>query len=382
MEVKRTVPKYRRVKQMILAWIEEGRIKPGERIPVERELSAHFAVSRQTVRQAISELTHEGMLDRRQGKGTFCSGGSRSAAGGAARTARTICVITTYISDYIFPHIIRGIEQHLSANGYAIMLLSTQNDPDKERRALESAWERGVDGVILEPTKSMLPNPNLDLFNRLAEAGVAMVWLHAAYDEVCALLVAVDDRRGAEIATWHCWERGHRRIGAIMKIDDRQGVLRLEGYVQALLKAGVPFMPDAIAFYTTETRRAVCRSYANRMAGLPPSGRPTAVVCYNDEIAAQLVHTLRQIGFRVPEEVSVVGFDNSQFAEIGHPALTSVQHPKWEMGVKAAQIILELVEGRLPAGEAAGCLFQPRLVERDSVRRIDAPLTVGSSPPA
>gem|GEM_PF-3797167 len=224
---KRGIPKYRVVKDALLTWITEGRLLPGDKLPIEDELAETFVVSRQTVRQAVGELVTEGIMQRKQGSGTYFQGMPAPVREKTDTARHIIGIVTTYISDYIFPSIIRGIEERLSTDGYSPLLFSTQNDSLTERRALKSILAHGVEGVIVEPTKSAVPNYNADLYTELKQRCIPVVLLHARYDDLPAPVIGVDDLHGAVLATRHLLEQGHKRIGAIMKIDDKQGVLRL-----------------------------------------------------------------------------------------------------------------------------------------------------------
>lgn len=375
---KRGTPKYQIVKDVLLAWIAEGRLQPGDKLPIEDELADNFAVSRQTVRQAVGELVAEGILQRKQGSGTYFQGMPTPVHEPSESARHIIGVVTTYISDYIFPSIIRGIEERLSADGYSPLLFSTQNESAKERRALETLLARGVEGIIVEPTKSAVPNSNADLYAELQRRHIPVVLLHARYDDLPAPVIGVDDLLGATLATRHLLELGHTRIGAIMKIDDKQGVLRLEGFLQA----GGIFFHELISFYTTEGRAQVPEQYAERIAQMAVTDRPTALFCYNDAIAVDTIVKLRERGVAVPEDISVVGFDDSPLASIGYPPLTTIAHPKSIMDVRAADTILELIQNPTqPLQVASDYLFAPLLILREStmVRQESALLPTASS---
>ena len=134
--------KYNMVKEKITDWITSGKVKPGEKIYSENELVKMFGVSRHTVRQAVGDLVHEGWLYREQGAGTFCSFKKAEVEQTVLPTqtnGKNIGVITTYISDYIFPSIIRGIESYLTAQGYSLTFACTDNDIEKEKQCLFDA---------------------------------------------------------------------------------------------------------------------------------------------------------------------------------------------------------------------------------------------------
>ena len=148
-DTEKKTAKYRFLVDTIKEKIKNGEYEPGERMESENTLSDQFGYSRQTVRQALSVLEQEGLIERRRGSGTYISSESRRTPRG-----NSIAIVTTYISDYIFPTIIRGIEETLTNAGYDLTLNVTNNHVEEEARILQSLISRRVDGVIVEGTKT------------------------------------------------------------------------------------------------------------------------------------------------------------------------------------------------------------------------------------
>ncbi|MCY7793528.1 GntR family transcriptional regulator, partial [Bacillus haynesii] len=142
-------PKYKVIINDIKSKILSGVYRVGEQIPTESAIQEEYKVSRHTVRKAILELSNEGFLRSEKGSGTYVSNQYQSKAGGNSNN-KIIGVITTYISDYIFPSIIRGIEGRLNEANYSLLLASTNNDVEQEKKALEMMLSFGVDGLIVE----------------------------------------------------------------------------------------------------------------------------------------------------------------------------------------------------------------------------------------
>lgn len=358
--------KYQQVKTNIKRWILSGEVDAEGKIPSENELSELFGVSRHTIRQAIGELVNEGWLYREHGRGTFVR-----MANGQSRNLNTqlrVAVITTYLVDYIFPHIIQGIETELVAQGHSLSLYSTGNDQATERRALEMALQQGVDGLIVEPTKSTHPNPNIDLYLLMQQRNIPFVMLHSSYIELNASVVQLDDTRGSLFATQHLFDLGHRTIGGIFKSDDVQGRARFRGFVKAHQDNHAPVNGELIRTYTTEDKERVVERYVNDFVN-SMSLPPTAVVCYNDEIAVQLMGQFRTLGIHVPSQVSVTGFDDSALASNELVQLTTVRHPKHEMGEVAAKMLLDILGNKESMWVPREQVFEPQLVVRSSTGR-------------
>lgn len=362
------LPKYLQLKREILAWLKSGRWQPDEQMPSEHEIAQQFGMSRQTVRQTLGELENEGWLYRVQGKGTFVA--RPPADPPADRT--TVGMLTTYISEYIFPHIVRGAEAHLRQHGYGLLLSSTDNDKDKERDRLRMLLEQPLSGLIIEPTKSAQGNPNLSYYLSLQYRGIPFVMINERYPELDCPCVKVNDEAGAFKATEHVLRLGHTRVAGFFKTDDLQGVNRLKGFLRAHRRYGVPLSPERVVHYCTEEKED--KPFAVAMEMLKRADRPTAFVCYNDELAILLLEAARQSGMSVPADLSVVGFDDSFLATATEVKLTTLTHPKSELGVRAADTLRLLMERSANAGgaETGGTgedkliVYEPELVVRNS----------------
>lgn len=352
-------PKYIIIKKDLLRKIKRQTYVLGSKIPSEAELRQQYDVSRHTIRQAIGELVNEGYLVKKQGSGTFVSDNYKNNR--FRNNKKTIGVITTYLSDYIFPSIIRGIEGELSKHDYSLLLSSTRNNVENERRFLESMIDQNVAGLIIEPTKSNLMNPNLNYYLKLTERSTPLIMLHASYEELELPVAAINDEAAGEMATNHLIELGHTNIGMITKTDDVQGKNRFKGYLKALYDAKLSFLNDFVLRYDTESKEDIPHLIHNM---LKDGKHPTAFVCYNDEIAVDLIKVIHNLGLRVPEDISVVSHDDSFYSTtLPGVKLTSIEHPKEELGRQAAKIIVNAVES---GGDIQSIIFEPNLIIRNS----------------
>jgi GntR family transcriptional regulator of arabinose operon len=360
------LPKYRQLKQEILSWILSGRLKLNEQIPTENEIAEQFQMSRQTVRQSLGELEQEGWLYRIQGKGTFVS--SPLMQKGSSEL-QTIGVLTTYISDYIFPHIVRGAEAALRDKGYRLLLSSTDNDKQKERESLNIMMSQPLSGLIIEPTKSAEGNPNLFYYLSLDYQQIPYIMINERYPEMDCPYIKVDDESGGFQATEHLIQLGHRKIAGFFKMDDLQGVNRLKGFIRAHHQYQVPLLPEMVTHYTTEEKLVKPYDTALSMLGQTEE-RPTAFICYNDELAIQLLEVIRLSGLNVPRDISLVGFDDSSLATATEVKLTTLTHPKIEMGIQAAQLLIARIENKLDVQPLENKIYKPELIIRESTSKI------------
>lgn len=350
----------------LVNWIKErirlGELFAGEKLYSEHELSRMFGLSRQTVRRAIGILEQEGLVERVQGSGTYI--GSRM--GGARKKTMNIAVISTYVDGYIFPPTLRGIVKALSEAGYTTQIAFTNNRVDDERKILKGLLEKdNVDGVIAEATKGELPNPNLKYYQELRDRQIALLFFNCGYPELDAPLVALDDICISRDAVEYLITQGHRKIGGIFKADDGQGKLRYAGYLEALLRNGLDVDDRKILWIDTEDQRSLSLirdSLFRRLAGC------TAVFCYNDEVAFALLELLQKEGFRVPEQLSVMSIDSSELSILARPQITSVPYPMEELGRKAAENMIGMIQ---EPGFDGTYLFHPQILVRDSVKRTE-----------
>ncbi|TVY10903.1 GntR family transcriptional regulator [Paenibacillus cremeus] len=363
---KKLKPKHEQLKEQILEWIHTGKFKPGDQLPTEHEIAELSAMSRQTVRQGIGALVQEGWLSRRQGSGTFVADGP----GRKSTEVPTIGVMTTNISDYIFPEIVRGTESVLRRRGYRMLLSSTDNEKAKERDNLKQLLSSPIQGLIIEPTKSAQGNPNLDCYLSLDYSQIPYLMINERYAELDCPSVKVDDEQGGYLATKHLIDLGHRRIAGFFKTDDLQGVQRLKGFMRAHREHSVPLLPEAVVHYTTETKEHAPEAAATAML-LQGEERPTAFVCYNDQLAVRLFEAVRQAALRVPGDVSVVGFDDSFLATATEIKLTTISHPKAELGITAAELLLDLIEGQAER-RGSDVVYRPELIVRESTHSLEA----------
>jgi GntR family transcriptional regulator, arabinose operon transcriptional repressor len=374
--------KYIIVKDKIKEWVVDGHVQPGEKIYSENELVKMFGVSRHTIRQAVGDLVHEGWLYREQGAGTFVSSHKPNLKPAptdqVAETGggKSIGVITTYISDYIFPSIIKGIESYLTSKGYSLVFACTDNDIEKEKQCLDTMLSRNIEGLIVEPTKSSAFNPNINYYLQMEQQNIPYLMINQYYSQLNPPHIMLNDEKGGFIATDHLIRHGHERIIGLFKTDDLQGVYRMKGFVNAFREHNITFFPEMIISYSTEDKNSVL---SDKLEGLfsSPETKPTGIVCYNDEMALGVVNMLREKGLSVPEDVSIVGYDDSYLAEASGVKLTSVSHPKTQMGIDAAKWIVTAVENKNGL-EQKSIIYDPKLVIRNSTRSI-VPETIGPS---
>lgn len=364
-EVSYMKPKYQVIIDDIKSKILSRDYSVGEQIPTEFAMQEEYNVSRHTVRKAILELSNQGFLRSEKGSGTYVSNQYQSKSGGNSNI-KTIGVITTYISDYIFPSIIRGIEGRLNKDNYSLLLASTNNDVKQEKKALEMMLSFGVDGLIIEPTKSNLYNPNIAYYLSFKEKDIPFIMINAYYEELDVPFFCLDDVQSGYLATKELISKGHTQIGLIFKTDDLQGKYRMKGYLKALGEAKLRFQPEHVLSFETETKLdlyTILKMFLDKNREVL-----TAIVCYNDEVGLEVANVCRQLNISVPEKLSIIGQDNSYIAKTSSIKLTTLTHPQEQMGHDAADWVIKKLQGKkdLPNEN----YYQPVLIEGETVKNL------------
>lgn len=335
------ISKYRQVTEWIQNRIASGELNRGDQIESENDISRTFGISRQTVRHALGLLEQQGVLTRVQGSGTYVSD-EKAVEEEKKELSHTVTIITTYVDNYIFPRILRPMVERLEKDGYSARIMFTGNRIETERKLLERFLEEGNrDPLIAEPVMSGLPNPNLKYYRRLMSRGIPILFFNSFYEGLNIPHISMNDVQAGKTATEYLIQKGHTRIAGVFKTDDGQGRRRYLGYLKALGHAGIELDESRICWIDTLEMKDFSRiveKVKNRLRGC------TACVCYNDEIAHELTRRMLQNGKKIPEDLSVVGIDNSDLARLNAVPLTSVGHPMEALGTRAAETILQLIK--------------------------------------
>ena len=335
----RSMKKYIKLYDNLRECIETGAYPVNSQLPTECDLANTFCVSRQTVRQALELLRDENYVYSIRGSGSFVAPTPK------AKGNRRIAVITTYFSEYIFPSILRGISASAVENGYAVELNSTNNSISQERRILQQLMQGSVAGVIVEGTKTSLPNPNAEFYKKLALAGTPIVFINSIYPQLKGdniISVLVDDYNGSYEMTKQLLTTGAGQVGCIFKADDNQGYYRFSGMLAALNDQNIDFDDRNFLWFTTETKYSVAKSLAMHRV----IADCDTMICYNDELIERITPLFSEENSRV----KLLGsFDRNMNIGLIPPEIRfiSLGHPKEKLGATAAQKLFKMISGKL-----------------------------------
>lgn len=355
-------PKHMALYDWIKGRIEDGTFENGDKLISEHTLCEKFGISRQTVRHAIGRLEQEGLVERQRGSGTYI----KTTGLQVNHKTMTVGVITTYLDDYIFPSIINGIEGVLTKNGYSISLGLTRNRVENERELLKSFLEKGLDGLIVEGTKSALPNPNLEIYKEFNQQGIPVIFINGYYAELSPNYVVVDDVLGGRMAVDHLINAGHKKITGIFKYDDMQGHKRYQGFQEGIYSAGITICEENLMWFATDDSKIFDDNH--QAETLEKLKEVTGIVCYNDEIATKLIKLLESNSMNVPGDLSIISFDDSNLAVMSNIGLTTVAHPGKTLGKSSAQELLKIIKKEQKRSKK---VIKPELIIRETVKNVE-----------
>ena len=309
--------------------------------PRIKDIAESLGVSAATVSRALSGsgLVAEPTLSRiREAARALNYRPNVSARNLRTRRAMAVLMVVRDIGNPFYLDVMKGVEAAARDAGYAVLMGNTENDPDRETEYFDMLRDGHADGMILITGK--LPAREDEFFDLPGDLPVVV-----ALETIPGSgfpHVQIDNEAAAWEATRHLISLGHRRIAHIAgPLPEVMATDRLEGYRRAMTEAGLP-VPDGYVQrgdYLLRTGQERCHT----LFDLPEP--PTAIFVANDEMAFGAIHELRRMGHAVPEEVSVVGFDDLYLSEAFFPPLTTVSQPRAEIGRQAMTILLSMISG-------------------------------------
>lgn len=339
-----------------------------KKLPTEQELMECYHVSRQTVRQALSILLAENLIEKRQGSGTYLSDQALSPA----HTSGSIAILTPFAGDATFPAMLWDIQTVLSGAGLQSQVFSTENRFDRERDILQSLQKQPPRGILAVGSRTAFPNPNLDLYRRLLTSGTSIVFFGNGYSDLPEVpCFAPDEFSGGYLIASCLIRHGHGKIAGLFRRDDRAGLLRWHGYSCALRDHELALCDRHVFWYDFAKKAGLTDPFDSAaLAAFLDEILPdcTAVVCQDDEAAYFLIRELQRRGVRIPYDLSVTGFGNSYFSEIAPVRITTLSTGSTKLWMSAARALLASIN-KTAADEP-----QPvwQLLEKDSVLNIPA----------
>lgn len=354
------MPLYERLYNYVIGEITAGRLRPGDRVPSEKELAGQFDVSRITSRKALERLSQDGVIERMRGRGSFVSGNmdvtrlqglaARPAAQTAGSPRRVAALLLPDLADSYGLRLVRSVDSYLRRQGYYLLLCRTGGQREEEERAIEASVEIGVDGLIVFPVHGEYYSERL---LRLVLDHYPLVLVDRYLKGIPACSVFTDNRRAAEDLTSYLIDQGHMHIAFISPPAQGTSAIedRIQGVTAALATRGLSFGPEDCLtdMYSTLpgafTAENVAKDAETIRRFLEAHPQVTALVACEYNIALVLQHTLAGMGRRVPEDHAIVCFDSVEYP-IGAPQFTHVRQDEERMGCQAVDLLMAQIAGQ------------------------------------
>jgi len=358
-------PMYRYIMNDIKRRIDEGELKPHDPLPTQIELAKEYNTSEITSRRALSDLMQEGYVYRIRGKGSFIQ---ETSSPESPKPIRTIFFAyrNQEIRDFnhpFFSDMFAGIKAACEENGVEFHMWNIGEN--------YSLPEDPHAGIILLTTNDSFDQTYLTAWQREKRK---ILTVHFYYPHLGIPYVIVDNLTGGFLATQHLLSLGHRRIGVILTGNsilelNQEFSLRLQGYRLALSQRQIPFDPSLVAVMSGGVELVGMGNEGFRQL-MSLDEPPTAVFATSDYKAIGAIQAAREMGKRVPEDISVMGYDDVKVSEYTYPTLSTVNQNTYKLGERAAEILLYEMkdgEGRLLKDEIV-----PTLVQRSSTGPVPA----------
>ena len=337
------ISKKEQVMNAIGGWINSGRYKAGMQLPTEQELMREFGVSRIVIREAVGTLASEKLLARRQGAGTFVTAEAFRPVPRSLPQQLAVMMPPLERESCTYHLILDGIEAEAGEHGLTVVFFNHQNRVEQARLGITRLAAQGLRLLVYTPLEiADYEWSNREILHQAARAGLHVVLtdkLIRGGGPASASFVGSNGYDGIRALVGHLVELGHRRIGCIMNDLSATARTRFAGFVEAIREFRLPLERELCQVDTV--RRSPDEeglAAAEQLLTLPEP--PTAVVCVHDWAARNFYRVAAKLGVRIPEDVSVTGFDDLQFAGELTPPLTTVNQPLREVGIQAVRLLI------------------------------------------
>jgi DNA-binding LacI/PurR family transcriptional regulator len=275
------------------------------------------------------------------------------------RLTRTIGVLISDITTFFWTTLVRGIQDKAGKAGYSVILCNSDDESENEQLYLSTLFERNVDGLIVSPTPH-----NHSYLKKLARGRVPLVLVDRGVKGLPVPSIKTDNQAGAYEAVKHLIELGHDRIAIITGVPDVEtSKERFTGYQQALRDRGIPLRKTLIREGHFQKDRAFTATRELLRMKRPPS----AIFVSNEPMVSGCILALKDSGLRIPEDISVVGFDDPVWASYMDPPLTAVSQPSYTMGILSFDYLLAQISGNMMDKKyLEDVILKPSLVIRES----------------
>jgi GntR family transcriptional regulator, arabinose operon transcriptional repressor len=350
-----TTPKYIQIQTWLTNQIFRGVFKPYDKIPTENELKKITGLARATIRQAIQNLVNLGYLERKRRLGTFVVNRITST-----EKRPIIGILVSDIRSGYTPELVRGAQDEAAKKNHSLIFCNTDDLYTKADSCADRLLENSVSGAIFVPTAAT-ENQNRQIIEKFRRNKIPVVMADRLVPEMNVDYVTTNNFEGAYEITKYLLERGHKKIGIILSLLLSTERLRLAGYKKALSDYDLTIDESLIMLDSGHFVQNHYYQYARNF--LKKRKTVTAVFAGHDRIALAFYFVAKQMGIIIPNDISVVSYDDLHVESIG---LTTMHQPIYEMGQESMKLILRRIHGE--NHDPVKIELKSYLVERSSVK--------------
>lgn len=281
-------------------------------------------------------------------------------------SSMTIGVIIPSISNPFYSSVVLGIEEVARKKGYQVLLCNSLRSPKLEKEYFRTLHEKQIKGIIVSSISL-----DLGFLKGLTDLGKILVSLDQTLHYTDGSQLKFDYLKGGYMATEYLISMGHRQIAFVTSPLDRpsrKGIF--EGYYKAMKEHSLELKEHYIQIASSEEEQSelnyefvIGKLLAGNLLSMP--NKPTGIFCCNDMIAIGVMHEVNERGFKVPDDISIIGFDNIDFSQMVTPALTTIEQPDYELGRKACELLMDRLTGK--EGSNTNLMLEPKFIKRNSV---------------
>lgn len=361
------IPLYQHIVMDLKAKMESGELKIGDKLPTEAEISKEYSVSRITSKRALTELENENLIYRVQGKGSFVHSTPKTNRP-SDKSLHEILLILPFHQNSGLEDFEKGINEFLTGTDYTLNIQS--NTTVGQRKLLQTALQSSNSGVIFYPVTSI---SDLDVLYQYHLSRFPVVTMDKHIEGIPFPSVVSDNFDGAYQATKHLIENNHKRIAFLssLNVEFSSSIReRYFGYLKALFDHNLidTSVNDLTERYLTHAEDNGREFYIHFIESVQEQGI-TGIIAENDLIAVEIIQIAKELGLSIPDDFSIVGFDNIQLAGFVEPKLTTISQDFLQIGRLAAESLIRIIQN--PRESFTENVVVPvKLIERQTVKRL------------
>jgi DNA-binding LacI/PurR family transcriptional regulator len=351
------IPQYFQLQTWLIEQIEQGIFRPDDKIPTEEEITKQTGLARATIRQAIQNLVNAGYLIRKRRLGTFVL---KPAADPDRKNI--IAVLVHDIRSGYASEFLRGAGDEAAKNGYSVILCNTDDLHVRADFHANQIINYGIAGLVYMPTAASVEK-NISIVERFQRKNIPVILADREISGYDLDIVTTDNFDGAYALSTFLINKGHRRIAITLSTQFSSENARLAGYHKALADHNIEVDPSIIFTFKERLIEAQCEQYAQIILG--QRDNYTAIFAGNDHIAYIIYRISRELNISIPDQLSLVGYDDLPVSSAHMTALTTIHQPIYEMGQETIKLLVKRIAGE--NGKSLRIELKSHLVDRGSV---------------